>query len=227
MHQTITNSQLHNHDRATGNIASQKRKRTDIQSLKYSAITNQNHNVSLDTSSWSNQHVWERPSETGMLWQVSYVHHTTLPVKLQIKDLQSRMPSVPGMWFKERPSMPLQREFITKGGQYCKCHVFYSMLVHGPVSGYNSLQRSGETGGLWGDMLRYFCPPASLTTHDNQYSHTTHFLPAKNTLRGTLETAFADCSIYAAGTKSQILSGSVSRVLSCCLDKQLPSKAVS
>ncbi len=91
------------------------------------------------------------------------------------------------MWFKERPSMPLQKEFITKGGQYCKCHVFYSMLVHGPVSGYNSLLRSGKTGGLWGDMLRYFCPPASLTTHDNQYSHTTNFLPYKKNTRWRTE----------------------------------------
>lgn len=131
-------------------------------------------------------------------------------------------PSIPGMWFKERPSMPLQRGFITKGGQYCKCHVFYSMLVHGPVSGYNSLQRSGETGGLWGEHT----PPTPIS--DNKWRSILTYHPPtsckKHTLEnwGAVETAFADCSIYAAGTKSQRLSSSVPRVLPCCLHLQLP-----
>ncbi len=119
--------------------------------------------------------------------------------------------------------MPLQMEFITKGDPYCKCHVFYSMLVHGPVSGYNSLQQSGETGGLWGDMLRYFCPPASLTTHNNQYSHTTHFLPTKNTRWRT--EGCGDCFCWllylCCWYKESETERLCSRVLLCCLHRQL------
>lgn len=99
--------------------------------------------------------------------------------KLKKKTLILESPSVPGMWFKECLSVSLQRELITKRGQYCKCHVFYSMLVHGPASGYN-----GETGGVRGNTPQYFSPL-------HLWQHTTvntHIPPAcKKTHAGKLE----------------------------------------
>ncbi len=73
--------------------------------------------------------------------------------------------------------------------------------------------------------------PLHLWQHTTINTHIppTFFPQKKHTLEnwGAVETAFADCSIYAAGTKSQRLSGSVSRVLLCCLHRQLPSMAIS
>ncbi|XDV30277.1 hypothetical protein PO909_033229 [Leuciscus waleckii] len=74
------------------------------------------------------------------------------------------------------------------------------MLVHGPASGYYSLQRSGETGGVCeGTCCSISAPCISDST---QQSIIAYHPPAKNTrwkTGGAVETVFTDCSICGAG----------------------------
>ncbi len=190
------------------------------------------YNVSLDTSSWGRPHVWERPLETGMLGQVSYVHHTTLPVQLQIKDpsVQKTHPSQE-CDLKNVPPCPYKRNSSQKEVSTVNVMCFTACLSMAQWVDIIAFCEVEKTGGLWGDMLRYFCPPC-ISDNTRQSILTYHQLSShkKKHTAGELravETAFADCSIYAAGTKSQRLSGSVSRVLLCCLHRQLPSMAIS
>lgn len=92
-HQTITNSRLCISIDLKGKWPYRKERDWYSKPLMLSRDKSK-YNISLDTSSWGRPHVWERPLETGKLGQVSYVHHTTLPVQLQIKDsVQNTHPS--------------------------------------------------------------------------------------------------------------------------------------